>query len=266
MSTPFLAAMSRLTGWLADRRIPRPLRSGVYRTYARFTGADVNEASSPLDGYPSLGAFFVRRLVEGARTIEADPGLLPSPCDGTVQDLSVITEGSVLQAKGSSYPIRDLLAGVGEDLDLEGGRSWTIYLSPRDYHRVHTPEAAKLTDVRWLPGNFYSVRPSLLLRKPRVLCDNERAVLRLETERGPLLLVMVGALNVARIRVVGVEPGEDGPPSIRGGVNLERGDELARFEMGSTIVLVAPAGGPTHLDGLAQGDSVRLGQPIGTQA
>lgn len=265
MSTPLLATLSRLTGWLADRRIPRPLRAPAYRTYARLTGADLAEARPPLDGYASLGAFFVRHLVDGARPLDPDPQVLPSPCDGRVQDVSRIHEGSILQAKGRPYPVRDLLAGVGEDLDLEGGHAWTVYLSPRDYHRVHSPAQAELSDLRWVPGTFYSVQPSVLLRRPRVLCGNERAVLRLETPRGPLLLVMVGALNVARIRVVGAEPGVDGAPTGRDGAlrPFERGGELARFELGSTIVLVAPPGGPEPLADLTQEQPLRLGEAIG---
>jgi len=137
--TPFKRSLSRATGWLADRKIPTPLRAPLYRSYCRFTGADLDEVRPPLHSYPSLGAFFVRELVEGARPIEADPGLLPSPVDGTVQALDPVTEGSILQAKGRPYPVRDLLGAVGEDIDLEGGFAWTIYLSPRDYHRIHSP-------------------------------------------------------------------------------------------------------------------------------
>ena len=106
MGTPFRTALSRTTGWLADRRIPRPLRSAVYRGYARATGADLSEVRLPLEEHPSLGAFFVRRLKEGARPIERDPALIVSPVDGTVQSLSPLERGSMLQAKGKPYPVR----------------------------------------------------------------------------------------------------------------------------------------------------------------
>lgn len=262
MNTPLLSLMSRTVGWLADRRIPGPLRKPLYRTYARLTGASLDEVRAPIESFPSLGAFFVRHLKPDARPIEAHPGRLPSPADSALQDISKIEAGTILQAKGMAYPVRELLAGVGDELDLEGGFAWTLYLSPRDYHRVHAPEACRLTEVRWVPGSFYSVRPSILAKKPRVFARNERAVLRLETERGPLLLVMVGALNVARIRVLGIEPGvalELDPDSQR---LFARGAELARFEMGSTVILVAPKGGPVPTAGLVQGQPIRLGQPI----
>lgn len=260
VKTPFLMLASRTVGWLADRRIPTFARAPIYRTYARFTGAELADVRAPLKSFPSLGAFFVRHLKPGARTIEADPELLPSPADSMLQDLSCIQGDTILQAKGMEYSVRELLAGAGSELDLEGGFAWTLYLSPRDYHRVHAPEAGRLSEVRWLPGRFLSVRPSILERKPGVFAKNERAVLRLETARGPLFLVMVGALNVARIRVLGVQAGDD----VQDGQQaFERGEELARFEMGSTVILIAPP--QSHLrptEGLQQGQTLKLGEAI----
>jgi len=260
VATPLKRTLSHVTGWLADRKIPTSLRAPIYRAYCKITGADVGEARPPLHSYPSLGAFFIRRLIDGARAIEADPELLPSPVDGTIQALTPITEGTALQAKGRPYSIRELLGPVGEDIELEGGFAWTIYLSPRDYHRIHSPETARLSEYAHLPGARHSVAPKVLARR-KVLSINERVSLRLETERGPLLLVLVGALNVGRIRVVGVEPDHDG--AVDPQLERERGAELARFEMGSTIVLISPPGGPISIDGLHLGDPVRLGQAIG---
>lgn len=252
---------SRAVGWLADRPLPRFLRPWAYRTYARFTGADLDEVRAPLETFPSLGAFFIRHLKPGARPVEADPARLPSPADSMLQDLSRIDNDTILQAKGMPYSVRELLAGVGSECDLEGGYAWTLYLSPRDYHRVHSPESGRLSEVRWVPGRFLSVRPKILARKPDVFAKNERAVLRLETAHGPLFVVMVGALNVARIRVMGVETGQD---IASGEARFERGEELARFEMGSTVILVAPAEtGLVPLEGLEQGQAIKLGQAIG---
>ena len=260
MATPLLRALSRFVGWAADRRIPPALRAPVYRTYSRLTGADLGEVRLPLAGFPSLGQFFVRELSDGARTFSRDPSDLCSPVDGTVQSLCRVERGSVFQAKGRAYALRDLLGGLADAHDLEGGFAWTIYLSPRDYHRIHAPEACRLSAVEWLPGARWSVAPKVLDRRT-VLSINERAVLQLETDRGRMWLVLVGALNVGRIRVVGVEPSHRGalaPARI-----FARGAELARFEMGSTIVLIAPPGGARPIDGLAVGAHVRLGEPIG---
>ena len=253
--------LSATVGWLADRRIPGPLRGPVYRLYARATGADPGEARLALPAYPSLGAFFVRQLAEGARPLDPDETRLIAPCDGLLQAQDSVREGTLLQAKGSAYTIGDLLAGVGDDRSLEGATAWTIYLSPRDYHRVHAPLAARLGAVRWVPGDRRSVAPQVVAARPRVFATNERAVLRLETDAGPYFVVMVGALNVGRIRVVGVTPGAAPDPDRP--LRFERGDELARFEMGSTVVLVLPPGRATPLAAPRVGDRVRLGQALG---
>jgi phosphatidylserine decarboxylase len=261
MTTPLLRTMSRFVGWAADCRIPRPLRAPVYRAYSRLTGADLEEVRLPLEGFHSLGQFFVRELVDGARRFSTERADLCSPVDGTVQSVGRVESGSLLQAKGRSYRLRDLLGGVADRRELDGGCAWTIYLSPRDYHRIHAPESCRLVGAQWLPGARYSVAPKVLDRR-MVLSINERAVLELECEHGKLFLVLVGALNVGRIRVVGIDPAHAGP--LHPPRSFARGAELARFEMGSTIVLVAPPGVAEPLPDLVPGRTVRLGQPIGT--
>jgi phosphatidylserine decarboxylase len=260
VSTPLRYRTSLLAGWFADRKIPRFLRAPIYKTYAKITGADLTEARGPLHIYPSLGQYFVRELLPGLRPIDPNPSNLVCPVDGTVQDISRIEKGTILQAKGHPYAVKDLLGGVEGDLDLEGGHAWTVYLGPKDYHRIHSPCAGKLTHARWIPGSRYSVQPSVLARR-QVLAINERCPLRIETPSGPLFMVLVGAVIVGRIRVVGLPPNGDrivDPPR-----PIEAGQELARFEMGSTIVLVAPPGGPTPLDSLEPGQTLRLGEVIG---
>src|SRR5688572_18403605 len=208
MGSALRRASSRLFGWLSDRRLPRALRAPVYRTYARAYGVDLSELRLALEDHPSFGAFFVRRLREGARPLPADLRALPSPCDGRLQALDRVESGSILQAKGRPYEVAELLGAAGADLALEGGWAWTIYLSPRDYHRVHCPLVARLTALTWTRGELLS-----------------------------------GC-----------------PPA------FERGAELARFEMGSTVVLIAPRGGYSPLPALAQGAALRMGQPIGARA
>ncbi len=255
------SALSRAVGWLADRRVPTPLRPLVFHGYGWITGARPAEAELEPRAYPSLGAFFVRRLKPGLRTFPSLPKLLPSPCDGTFQALDRIRSGHALQAKGQPYDVAELLAGLGDDLELEGGRAWTIYLSPRDYHRVHVPRSAELSRVAWVAGDRFSVAPTVVASRARVFVRNERAVLRLESAEGPYFLVLVGALNVGRIRVLGVAPGES-PEARR---RFERGEEIARFEMGSTVVLVFPGGPscPRETPNVVLGKPVQLGEPIG---
>jgi phosphatidylserine decarboxylase len=260
-TTPLRRALSHASGWLADRHVPGPLRRPVYGAYCALTGADASEAQLEPRGYTSLGAFFVRRLRPGARPIEPDETLLPSPCDGRVQASGPLDAGRILQAKGVDYALADLLAGAERGVDLEGAQTWTLYLSPRDYHRVHAPLAGRLVDVVWAGAARYSVHPKVAGRLAGLFATNERAVLRIETPRGPYLLVMVGALNVGRIRVVGVEPGR----APEGPIALARGGELARFEMGSTVILVIPRALGYRPAPLAPGDHVRLGRPIGAR-
>lgn len=255
MRSPIARRLSHAVGWLADRRVPRVLRTPIYRCYCAATGARAEEAELALTEYPSLGAFFVRRLKPGLRIVDADPLTLLSPCEGTLQAAGAVHGGSLIQAKGRSYSVCELIGA--QDEGLEGALALTIYLSPRDYHRVHAPFDARLAEVRWLGLGRASVAPRVLAKKERVLITNERAVLVLETSFGQAFLVMVGALNVGRIRVVGVEPGGSPPPALA----FRRGDELARFEMGSTVVLILPGGRARA--GLVSGSDLRLFERLG---
>lgn len=260
MATPLRRALSHAVGWAADRKIPSFLRAPLFRGYARATGADLREVRLALREYPSLAHFFVRELKPGLRPIDAAPDALVSPVDGTVQSLDPIVKGSVLQAKGRSYSVDELLAGLRGSIDLEGGFAWTIYLSPRDYHRIHAPERSTLREIAWVGGSRHPVKPSVLARR-RVLDVNERVVMRFDSAHGPYFHVLVGALNVGRMRVVGVEPCER--KLLEAPREYARGAELARFELGSTIVLVTPPGAAEPLQSLQREMPVRLGTRIG---
>lgn len=251
---------SRLVGWLADLPLPRPLRSFAWRRFAAAVGADVEEAERPLDEYRSLNAFFVRRLAPGRRSFPEDSSVLPSPVDGRVQSIERISgEEHVLQAKGQPYSVRELLGPAAPER-LEGWWSWILYLSPRDYHRVHSPFAGCPLSISWIEGERISVAPKVLQRIPRVFVRNARAVVEIETAQGSAFLVMVGALNVSRIRLEGVETGSSQIPS---DLRYRIGDELGRFEMGSTVILVTPPHGPVPNEDMVEGRAVRLGEPIG---
>jgi phosphatidylserine decarboxylase len=260
MATPLRRALSLAVGWAMDRRIPTGLRARAYRGYARAFGANLEDARGPLEIYPTLGAFFVRRLVDGARSFPSDPNVLPAPCDGAVQSVSRIESGSLLHAKGRAYSVEQMLAGCASAAELEGGQAWIVYLSPRDYHRVHCPLDARLVELAWAAGARYSVAPKVLERR-RVLDVNERAVLCMESGGLRWYLVMVGALNVGRIRVVGAPSGRTG--KLQRPLEYARGDELARFEMGSTVVLVFPPRSFVAGNGLEQHKPLRMGEPIG---
>ncbi len=224
-----------------------------------MSGARLEEAGLPLNQYGSLGEFFARALRTDCRPIDPDPKTLVSPVDGRVQGVEIIRHGMIVQAKGLDYPVRELLAGVGEELNLEGGVCMTLYLSPSDYHRIHTPAASKISEARWVRGRMHSVAPSVLTRKI-VLPINERCVLRLDTDQGPLLLVLVAALNVARLIVNDVEPNWSG--LVEPALTRERGAELGRFELGSTVIVIAPAGMVEPDASLTPDSAVRMGRRI----
>lgn len=253
--------LSHLVGMLADLRLPRPLRRPVHRAFAAYAGADLDEVELPLDEYPSLGEFFVRRLKPGVRPLPADPRALASPVDGRVQAVHSAAGGLTLQAKGRNYELADLLGPLAAKTDLEGADCLTIYLSPRDYHRIHAPFDARLERALWIEGERHSVAPRVLERRA-VLDVNERCVLEFALDGRRAWLVLVGALNVGRMKVVGV-PDSHAAPAIVGRA-VARGEELARFEMGSTIVLVLPRGAIRWAPVLRQGDPVRLHQALGT--
>ena len=250
---------SLLAGWAADRRLPKFLRSPVYRTYAKFTGANLDEMQGRIQDYPSLGTFFVRRLKVGMRVFDLDEQRLPSPVDCLVQSSSPVEANEVIEAKNRKYDIRELLDGVGADVELEGGHQFTLYLGPKDYHRVHCPDAGELVEAKHVRGDRFSVQPRVLAKR-RVLPVNERVVLRIHSERGPYFMVLVGALIVGRIRIVGVEPMFSGrfPEPKR----FARGDEVGRFEMGSTVVLVTPPGYLEPLESIEVGQAVKMGAAI----
>ncbi len=252
--------LSHCVGMLADLRLPRPLRGVVHRAFASYAGADLDEVELPLAEYPSLGAFFVRRLKPGARSLPTDPRDLASPVDGRVQAVHVASAGLTLQAKGRSYRLADLLGPLCAEADLEGADCLTIYLSPRDYHRIHAPFDARLERALWIDGERHSVAPRVLERRA-VLDVTERCVLEFSLAGRRAWMVLVGALNVGRMKVVGVEESHAVPTIV--GRAVARGEELARFEMGSTIVLVLPRGLASCASGLRQGDPVRLHQPLG---
>ena len=235
-----------------------PIKDWLIRQVITRFQVDLSTALEPDPAaYPSFNAFFTRALRAGARPIDGDPDAVCCPADGEVSETGTVTDGRLIQAKGWDYTLLELLGGDGRlAADFDAGAYATIYLSPRDYHRVHAPLACELASVRWIPGELRSVAPKVLLRVPRLFATNERAVLALDTPLGRAYLVMVGALNVGRIRVVGVETGKSPAKPL----TFARGAELARFELGSTVVLVVPRA--RALAGLGPESALRLGQRL----
>ena len=250
----------------------RWFKNAFIRIIVRLYGVNVDEAADPdFDHYDCFNAFFTRELKDGVRPIDADPLSLVSPADGKVSQAGLIEDGQILQAKGHHYSALELLAGnkaLAERLD--GGSFATIYLSPKDYHRVHMPLAGRLTDMEFVPGDLYSVSDGTTQLIPRLFARNERVICHFEGEHGPFAVVLVGAIFVGSIETVWhgevraprhevtrwAYDGEDAPI-------LAKGEEMGRFNMGSTVILLLPPDTTSWSESCAAGRAVQLGQVLG---
>lgn len=259
------AAMHRLT----RSEIPW-LKNALITVIGSAAGVDWSEAASmELDDYPSFNAFFTRPLRAGVRVIEPAPDALVSPCDGRISEHGDLQSLQLLQAKGQSYSLADLLAGDPACAALADGHFWTIYLSPRDYHRVHMPVNASLQRMIHVPGELYSVSPYTVRQVPRLFARNERVVSIFDTAFGPMALVLVGAMLVASMDTVwaGTITPEARSTISRhdyapGEVVLGRGAEMGRFNMGSTVILVIPRGAARAVLPAQTGQALRMGERL----
>ncbi|MFP4263694.1 MAG: archaetidylserine decarboxylase [Halomonas sp.] len=258
--------LSRLVGRLAECRQPA-IRNALVRAFIRQFRVDMDEAAEPdPSAYASFNDFFTRALKEGARPI--GEGMV-SPADGRLSQFGAIEAGQLLQAKGHHFSALELLGGDGDAARrFLGGSFATVYLSPSDYHRVHMPVGGTLTEMVYVPGRLFSVNAATTEHVPGLFARNERLVCHFETEHGPMALVLVGAMIVAAIETVWA--GQI-TPLPRGDVqrirfdtpvHLEKGEEMGRFKLGSTVVMALSE--PVSFAGdIEPGDKVRMGQSLG---
>jgi phosphatidylserine decarboxylase len=220
--------------------------------------------------YESFNDFFTRELEDGARPVDPDPQAFVCPSDGRISECGRITSNRIVQAKGRHYSVRSLLAEDPASAEFINGFFYTIYLSPRDYHRVHMPYTGTLQRVAHVPGRLFSVSPATVRQVPDLFARNERVVSLFETSFGPMAVVLVGAMLVASIETVW--SGVVTPPRIRKisrgdwsrrDIELNKGDELGRFNMGSTVIVLLPPGAVSALENLGPGDAVQMGQRLG---
>lgn len=235
--------LSRAVGRLCETPLPSPVTSAVARAYARAYQVDLGEAELGLGEYPTFDAFFTRRLRDGARSI--DDASLVSPADGRLSALGRVEEDSRVVVKGRSYRVAELVGDVREAERYVGGRFAVVYLSPRDYHRVHSPVDGKLVVVRGIPGDLFPVNSIGERHIPRLFVRNRRVAFCVDTQAlGRVTLVMVGAVIVGRITVtaLGAGPAPDGETHLEPPARVDRGDELGVFHLGSTVVLLTERG------------------------
>ncbi len=271
--------LSALARKLAYSRSPR-LKQWLIDTVVATFGVDLSEAAeAEATAYPSFNAFFTRALRPGARTPDPDPRALLMPADGRISQCGRIgladggmrhqDAGHIFQAKGRGFTTAALLADQAAASTFDGGLFATVYLSPRDYHRVHMPWTGTLRETVHIPGRLFSVGPDAVGSVSRLFARNERIACHFDTDFGPMVVVMVGALLVSGVETVwgGIEiPPYGGPVTTKDyrgqGIKLERFAEMARFNYGSTVIVLLPPGVADLAPGLSAESPVRLGEKL----
>ncbi|MFP6654150.1 MAG: archaetidylserine decarboxylase, partial [Myxococcota bacterium] len=266
---------------IASLRLPGPLQRLEIRLFARLAGVDLSEAKDPVEFHDSLQSFFTRALRDDVRTIEGDGRSLVSPCDGAWGEAGRIEDGTLLQVKGRRYSVAELLGDVDLAVAYESGYFATFYLSPRDYHRFHTPAAGKFRRMDYCPGSLWPVNAVGLKGIDRLFARNERICAYLdaaepqgtECARGEastaIALIAVGATMVGSVRLcfddlktnAGIRQPERREFDDQARL-FEKGEEWGHFEFGSTIILLTPPG-LWRIEPRPVGEGLRLGQVIG---
>ncbi|BDG06362.1 archaetidylserine decarboxylase [Anaeromyxobacter oryzae] len=261
--------LSRLAGALTRWRAPAPVRLAAMRAFARRYGIDLSECPD-LDVYRTFGEFFARPLRPGLRPVAPGDAAPVSPVDGVVSEAGLATGGRLVQAKGIDYTAAALLGDAALARRLAGGAYATIYLSPKDYHRIHFPLGGRVTGYRYVPGKLWPVNPASVRTVPGLFSVNERLVTVTETPVGACAIVAVGATVVGRVRAY-YDPtvpftNAGAPFTLRDyerPIPVEKGQELGAFEMGSTVILMFEPGKVRLDPRLVSGARVRVGELIG---
>lgn len=248
-----------------------PVRNTQIALIGSIVGVEWAEAKiENISEFEHFNAFFTRELADGVRPIDPDPRSFVSPSDGRISQCGRITDSLILQAKGRHYSVRSLLANDPSASDFANGFFHTIYLSPRDYHRVHMPLEGKLQRMIHVPGRLFSVAPYTVRQVPNLFARNERVVSLFETPVGPMAVVLVGAMLVSSMETVW--SGVVTPPRgrkisrtdwSRRDIVLKKGQEMGRFNMGSTVIVLLPAGAVSMTEHYEPGDDVVVGQKLG---
>jgi phosphatidylserine decarboxylase len=253
-----------------------PWKRLLIKSLSRIYDIDLSDALEPdPEAYASFNDFFTRALRPEARPIESAGGALVSPADGRISQIGQLRDGRIVQAKGLDYTVAELLGGrEDEAARFDGGSFATIYLSPRDYHRVHVPYGGRLRRAIHVPGRLFSVAPWTTESIPRLFARNERLALLLDTDRGPMAVILVGAIFVSSIETT--FDGEVTPPyadqvriqdyAADQAPEFSIGAEIGRFNMGSTVIVLSGADFPDWEPTLTADSALRMGQRLSTAA
>lgn len=266
-------ALSRAVGAATRMPLPAPVGRGVMQAFARRYRIDLTECGD-LSGFRTFGQFFARPLREGMRPVAPGDDVLVSPVDAVVSEAGLAEGGRLVQAKGIDYTASALVGDERVGARLAGGRYATLYLSPRDYHRIHFPLGGRVLGWRYVPGKLWPVNPASVRNVPGLFTVNERLVTLLDSPLGLVAIVAVGATVVGRVRA-SYDP-EVPVTNLAGAgfqsrdyaeaIPVEKGQELGAFEMGSTVILLFEPGRVAFSPAVVPGARVRVGQAIGGRA
>lgn len=252
----------------------KPLKRRIIHWVIKHYAVDLNEAViKDADLYPSFNAFFTRQLESSARPVSAGAEDIVSPVDGEVSQAAPIDQGRLIQAKGRDYSLLELLGGDGKLTALfEDGCFATIYLSPRDYHRIHMPLDGHLKRMSHVPGRLFSVSQHTTETVPNLFARNERVISLFDTDAGPMAMILVGAIFVGSMETVWdgivtpvrhrISSWEYAPQSAQQ-LTLHKGEEMGRFNMGSTVILLFPKNSIAWDEIMTNGERLKMGQRIG---
>lgn len=266
--------LSRAIGKLAETKTPM-LKNPLIKQFINRFDVDLSEAvEQDPEAFENFNAFFTRELKDGARPICDEQGSIACPADGAISQIGKIEQGQLLQAKGQHYSVEALVGGDAELAKaFDGGEFATIYLSPRDYHRVHMPYGGKLVKTIYVPGKLFSVNNTTAENVSNLFARNERLVCVFETDLGPMVVILVGAMIVAGIETVWA--GEVAPVKPRLAardfvtpqepIELAKGDELGRFKLGSTAIVLFGKDTIEWDEDFSHGDPTRMGEQLGSK-
>lgn len=269
--------LSRLVHKLA--RLPwSPWKNFLIKAFIRHYQIEIDNALHPdLEFYPNFNSFFTRKLRPEARPIANVPDSVISPVDAKISAAGIVSDQTTFLAKGHQYRLETLLGGEpGRGLRFMGGDFITLYLSPRDYHRIHMPITGRLREMIHIPGKLFAVNEHAVNVIPGLFARNERVVAIFDTVVGPMALILIGALFVGSIETVWA--GNVTPPTCKnprtwtypdigaGSITLGKGEEMGRFNMGSTVIVIFGMGGVSWDKSLAPGEFLHMGERLGTQA
>ena len=271
--------VSRFAGWVADSRIPF-LKNFIIKNFIRYYNVNMSEAAvSEGQLYPSFNSFFTRPLAQGARPVAGDEKTITSPADGQLSQFGNIEGEQLIQAKGKYFTVKALLGSTLLDPTLQGeqcadqsphftnGKFATIYLSPKDYHRIHMPIDGTLTEMVYIPGKLFSVNARTARLEDDLFARNERVVCYFDTAVGKVAVILVGAMIVASMSTAwsGILPPYKTVTRTvypDGDITLKKGEEMGQFRLGSTVIMLFPQNSMHWAAPLQLGQSVKMGEDV----